>query len=80
MNKWLALLCCVMLAAAPLAQTQAQDKKADEKMQAALAKKKQRDEEVRAQVARVTACEKQAKTLTGNAHKNFMRKCVNEQP
>ena len=77
MNKWLALLCCAMLAAAPLAPAQAQGKKADDKKQAALAKKKQQDEEIRAEMARVTACDKQAKTLKGTAHKNFMRKCLN---
>lgn len=75
MNKWLTLLCCAMLAAAPLAQAQG---KAEDKKQAALAKKKKQDEEIQAHMARVTKCDMQAKELKGNAHKNFMRKCLNE--
>jgi len=78
MNKWLTLLCCAMLAAAPTALAQTQGKKADDKKQAALAKKKKQDEEIQAQKARVTECEKQGKELKGNAHKNFMRKCLNQ--
>jgi len=78
MNKWLTLLCCAMLAAAPTALAQTQGKKAEDKKQAALAKKKKQDEEIQAHMALVTECDKQAKTLTGSAHKNFMRKCLNQ--
>jgi len=78
MNQWLALLCCAMLAAAPSALTQAQGKKADEKQQAALAKKQKDEAEMKAFMARVTECDKQAKGLKGSAHKNFMRECMKE--
>ncbi len=76
MSKWVAFLCCAMLVAPSLAQVQGN--KADEKQQAALAKKQKDEAERKAFMARVTQCDQRAKDkgVKGSGHKNFMRECL----
>ena len=74
MNKLIAGLCCLMLAASPLAL--AQDKsKGDEKKAAA---KKEPSERQKAHQQRMKDCSKQAgdKQLKGDDRKKFMSGCL----
>jgi len=74
MNKLIAGLCCLMLAAAPLAM--AQDKgKGDEKKAAA---KKEPSEKQKAHQQKMKDCSKQAgdKKMKGDDRKKFMSGCL----
>jgi hypothetical protein len=76
MSKLLAGLCCLMLAAAPLAM--AQDKgKVDGKKAAATAQKEP-SEKQKAQQERMKNCNSQAgdKKMEGDARKKFMSSCL----
>lgn len=77
MDKLIAVLCCLMLAA-PLPAIAQVKGKVDEKQQAALAKKQKDEAERKAFMARVTQCDQRAKDkgLKGSGHKNFMRDCM----
>lgn len=74
MNKLIAGLCCLMLAAAPLAM--AQDKGKGDEMKAAA--KKEPSEKQKAHQQKMKDCSKQAgdKKMKGDDRKKFMSGCL----
>lgn len=78
MNKLIAGLCCLMLAAAPLAM--AQDKGKGVEKKAAAAAKKEPSEKQKAQQERLKSCNKEAgdKKMKGDDRKKFMKDCLSK--